>query len=487
MEQVIEVMRTAVPERRSDGKASPLVGALLWKPDGSTQTAARGELRDGDHAEFTLLERKNHDRKLDGCILFATLEPCAPGSRKPPKVSCAERIVSARIKDVWVGIEDPDPTVDRQGIQHLQDRGVTVHLFDADLQKIVRAENAGFISQALERAKFARREGPAKAATLSSFEDVVESADMTDLRKSVLLSYAKKLGLGAPSARGPLLRSLALQGLIVKTQTGYKPTGFAILLFGDQPRDVFPQAGLIATIRYPDGSEENRSFDGPLLEIPGYVEDWLKRRLPSTIDRRGMERRERPALPFEMLREAIINALVHRDYDVAGAKCQVLVTPSEVVLRSPGRPPVPVTLEQMQTFNAPTLSRNPRLHYVFRRMGLAEEAGFGMTTLRNAPAAHGLPKPRYSFQNPYLVLTIYRDSEAALGGLKPGVLKSLSRGERSGWKWLATRQTTASGEYARALHVPNRTALNHIKRFTQLRLLRKVGSGPATRYEVIDR
>jgi len=98
MEMAIEAMRQSVGEPRDDGKASPLVGAVLYRPDGTVETAHRGELRYGDHAEYTLLERKNRDRKLDGSILFATLEPCAPGSRRHPKLGCAERIVLARIK-----------------------------------------------------------------------------------------------------------------------------------------------------------------------------------------------------------------------------------------------------------------------------------------------------------------------------------------------------------------------------------------------------
>ena len=116
-ERAIDVMRKSVAEPRPDGKASPLVGVVLWKPDGTVETACRGELRDGDHAEYTLLERKNRDSRLDGAVLFATLEPCAPGSRRHPKLGCAERIVLARIKEVWIGIEDPDPTVDRKGIE----------------------------------------------------------------------------------------------------------------------------------------------------------------------------------------------------------------------------------------------------------------------------------------------------------------------------------------------------------------------------------
>lgn len=110
MERAIEVMRNSVLEPRNDGKVDPKVGAVLYKSDGTVETACRGELRHGDHAEFTLLERKNRANKLDGSILFATLEPCAKGSRKHPKLSCAERIFLARIKEAYVGIQDPDPT-----------------------------------------------------------------------------------------------------------------------------------------------------------------------------------------------------------------------------------------------------------------------------------------------------------------------------------------------------------------------------------------
>ena len=75
MEKAIAVMKKSINEPRTDKKASPLVGAVLVKPDGTIDTAFRGELRHGDHAEFTLLERKHRDERLDGSSLFATLEP----------------------------------------------------------------------------------------------------------------------------------------------------------------------------------------------------------------------------------------------------------------------------------------------------------------------------------------------------------------------------------------------------------------------------
>ena len=68
MQQSIDIMKGSIQEGREDGKVSPYVGAVLVKPDGTTETAYRGELRDGDHAEFTLLERKCHGEKLDGSV-----------------------------------------------------------------------------------------------------------------------------------------------------------------------------------------------------------------------------------------------------------------------------------------------------------------------------------------------------------------------------------------------------------------------------------
>lgn len=187
MEMAIDVMRQSVHESRSDGKNGPLVGAVLYKPDGTIETACRGELRDGDHAEYTLLERKNRHCKLDGSRLFATLEPCAPGARNAPKLSCAERIVLSRIKEVWVGIEDPDPTVDRKGIKYLQENGVNVQMFDRDLQDIIQSENKKFTEQALERADEAEKK--VKEITLSPLEGLFPRAEMRDFSDEALLQY----------------------------------------------------------------------------------------------------------------------------------------------------------------------------------------------------------------------------------------------------------------------------------------------------------
>ena len=135
-------------------------------------------MAESDHAEYTLIERKCRDQNLTGAVLFATLEPCAPGARKSPKLSCAERITNARIAKVFYGIEDPDPTVSGKGCSHLKANGVEVALFDRDLQDEIRACNTEFLNAANERSLLAKEEPKKIKAAEGSLDAPVKNCTL---------------------------------------------------------------------------------------------------------------------------------------------------------------------------------------------------------------------------------------------------------------------------------------------------------------------
>lgn len=316
MKDVIEIMNHSIQEPRKD-KVSPNVGALLIKSNGDIETSYRGELRHGDHAEFTLLERKNRSVPLDGAILFTTLEPCAPGARNLPKLSCAERIVNARIKKVWIGIEDPDPTVDRQGIKYLIDNGVEVELFDADLQEEIRKANKRFIQEAERRAKQAKAEP--LDTVLSEKERAEPKALLEDLSKSILESFIKKAKLDVEIGTPKFNRVFKQLGLLELISEKYMPTGLGLLLFGERPQLVYPNALIRATYKTEGRGEDIETIEGPLIVQADKIQSWYETRVGKQIDRSRSERQTIYDYPLVVFREAIINAIVHRDYDLDGA------------------------------------------------------------------------------------------------------------------------------------------------------------------------
>jgi ATP-dependent DNA helicase RecG len=290
-------------------------------------------------------------------------------------------------------------------------------------------------------------------------------------------------GIGHPVGSDAFNNELIRQRLLLKKNGQVVPTRQGTLLFGKEPRATIPQAGLLGTIHYPDGKHEARNFEGPMVLIPQEVEQWLRDKLPNVFDRNQMQRREQPALPFAMVREAVVNALVHRDYDIAGAKVHLEVSPDTITVKSPGGPVPPITLKQLQDFNAPVLSRNPELNYVFAKMGLAEERGFGLRTFRLGAA--GLPLPTYAYEDPYLKLTLYRNAEGSARALPSSVLGSLNAEEAAGWAFIASRPEIAASDYSQHFGFDERKTQRHLKKLVSLGVLRKTGAGRATKYEPV--
>ena len=132
----------------------------------------------------------------------------------------------------------------------------------------------------------------------------------------------------------------------------------------------------------------------------------------------------------------------------------------------------------------PAGDRNPKLQFAFGGTKLVEGRGFGMKSFGEAAAKYGLPVPRYAFDGLYLNLTIYRHAQAAVEALGTSILNKLSKSERAGWEWLATKGSTKSSEYAAGMKVDERTARRHLNQFLKLGLARKSGAGPSTDYTI---
>jgi ATP-dependent DNA helicase RecG len=165
-----------------------------------------------------------------------------------------------------------------------------------------------------------------------------------------------------------------------------------MLLFGRVTKRFVLQSGIRA-ICYP-GTEPDyathadedlrapmvplASTDGTIIE-PGLVEqawDFIRRNTTPTSTLEGGRRIDRWEFPEAVVREAVVNALVHRDYSIAGTDILLAIFEDRLEIQSPGRLPNTVTLEGMKA--GMRYARNQTLVNVMRDYGYVDARGMGV-------------------------------------------------------------------------------------------------------------
>lgn len=473
MKLAVQVMKQSIPERKKKNP-SPYVGAVLVFPDGTVETAHRGELREGDHAEYTLLDKKHRTEELSKCWLFATLEPCAPGSRNQGKTSCSERIVNARIPEMWFGIEDKNPTVDHGGIDHMIENGVKVHQFAPEFHKEIEEVNKEFMKWAIMKNEEAKSK---KSKHKSQLDERSAATRLDSLSETALQKFlAESKRKYKPKSKEFLQELKEMDLLEYNTKSrSYLPTGNAILLFGKNPRNKFPQSGIKAKVHYADKKIGAETFDDALVLIPDQVEEWLRKVLPASIERKKFKAEQVPNFPISVVREAVINAIAHRDYSIDGAKIQLDVFTDRIIVKSPGEPAPPITIEAMRNFTATSYSRNKKLSFIFNEMDYMEETALGMDTFKSVRAKYQLPLPIISYDGLNVVVTFPRNLEAIKKGAGNKAISMLTEAQLEGYEWIKIKGEVSTRQYSANFDIGYKTAQRHLTRMRELKLIKDNG------------
>ena len=288
------------------------------------------------------------------------------------------------------------------------------------------------------------------------------------------------------AARGKPLDEQKLKNLklIALEQGTLWPTQGLMILLGALPHVVVKCARFKGT----DMSVflDRKEYDGELLGQLEQAEGFIKNHIHLRGEINGLQRTDTYELPEAALREALVNALVHRDYANQGRDIKVGVYDDVVNVVSPGGLPSTLTAETL--LDGRSEIRNRVVARVFKELGYIEQWGSGIQRIRAACLEWGLAEPRIREKGDFVDVELYRpgfeggEAEPESIGKVSASVGRVSENEQRILDYLEAQQSITSKTVESLAGVKEARARRILKEMTDKGLIEKRGSGRSTHY-----
>ncbi len=205
----------------------------------------------------------------------------------------------------------------------------------------------------------------------------------------------------------PVLEKRALLDNLYLLKNGHLRNA-GVLFFAKEVTRFFLQA-TITCVLYRGRTKykilDRKEYNGDLVSNFKNAMIYLESKLNTEFIIQGGLREEKLELPEDALREAILNAVAHRDYFVTGANILIEIFTDRVVITNPGGL---VKGLKRQDLGKKSLSRNNLLFGLMQRMGLVEKVGSGIVRMRNEMRSYGLDEPRFEIEDDWFTIIFKR-------------------------------------------------------------------------------
>jgi len=190
-----------------------------------------------------------------------------------------------------------------------------------------------------------------------------------------------------------------------------KLTNAALMLFGNDPQKYFINA-LVRVGRFKDETTiiGDRRIEGNLFKQIEEAEEAIKNFINVRYEITGeqLTRKNIWDYPLEAIREALLNAVIHRDYFKYNVQTQIKIFNDWIWFFNIGGLPEGITLEQLKTAH-PSVARNPLIVHIFYLAGLIEEYGSGIGRIMDSLKEANLPGPEFKEEFAGFSLYIRKD------------------------------------------------------------------------------
>jgi ATP-dependent DNA helicase RecG len=285
---------------------------------------------------------------------------------------------------------------------------------------------------------------------------------------NINLNLAKKLF--ADNSKNFTSQTARSLGFIVQYQAKELTTNGAVLLFADNLLDYFPDA-YVRLGRFL-GIDKSQILDHVDLSVPisiilDQILAFIRRHTTMGAEIGATKRRDIPQYPSIVLREAIINALVHTDYSIKGASITVAIFDDRIEITNPGCLPFGLSMEA--ALSGISQLRNRVIGRVFRALNLIEQWGSGLGRMQAICLQHGIQAPKIEEIGNFFKVTLYHNpsKKLKLDDLQKPIVTYLKKHKKISPK-------KAQGIW----NVTTRTTSSRLKKMCELGILAEISTGP---------
>lgn len=301
----------------------------------------------------------------------------------------------------------------------------------------------------------------------------IEDCDTAELKQArAEIAKAGRFGIEVPEANEELLAKLYL----------YRNGQFSnasVVLFAREPRAWAPNLAVRITTHTADGeATSDLMIEGPAVRMLREAVAAIQQRtgLSVAFPKGQLERAERPAYPLYALREGLVNAMVHRDYESSGVGVHVRIFPEHLTITNPGALP--------EGWKGSDLGRkhesrpaNPDIARVFYLRELMDQLGLGAQRIITECKSLGAKAPAWKAEKGSVTLSLFSAPALATS-------PDLSPRQQDFLKSLKVGQSFKVGDYSAIAKVSERQARRDLSDLEKLSLLERQGAGPSTVYRL---
>lgn len=265
----------------------------------------------------------------------------------------------------------------------------------------------------------------------------------------------------------------------------YEVKNGAVCLFGKDTRSAIPQSRV--RIQLMTKGKTSESFDNTIImegdifllfkETLNYITEVLPRQ-SIFLDNNSI-RLDDFVYPMDVLREAIINSLIHRDYTGTAGETTVFIFSDRIEISNPGKLPDKLVKGKSNVVSHVSILRNPLMAEILYIAGYMEKTGRGMELISRKMKDLGKKLPEWTTTDDSTTLTIYNKS----------VKVELNERIQTFMRLHSEKDEFTKNEYIHSFDNPPSkiTAQTDISKMIELGLCMRIGKGPSTKYRIIDR